>query len=66
MPEVGAVVLSEDGTYPGIVIARHEKFFTVRWYKWGWQRETFESHQWSPLKPYDGRFGAVPAGLRVK
>lgn len=36
------LVLSDDGTYPGLVIAVTDDTARITWYKWGFDGETFE------------------------
>jgi hypothetical protein len=66
------LVLSEDGTYPGIVTRVTETGVHVRWYKWGYEGETFtgwltiEQLATSRLSPEDcgKRFGGLPPEYR--
>lgn len=34
-------VISSCGTYPGVIEHVQGILYQVRWYKWGWHRETF-------------------------
>ena len=67
------LVLSEDGTYPGIVTQMTENGVHVRWYKWGYEGETFvgwlNSEQFATLRlsPEDcrKRFGGLPPEYQI-
>jgi hypothetical protein len=67
------LVLSSDGTYPGIVTAITERFAHVTWHKWGYKGETFHegmllSHveaQRLSIEECRKRFGGLPPLYRA-
>jgi len=66
---VGTVVLSEDQTYPGVIFKTLKgdgQPHFVRWYKWGWDGEFFDSQAWTDLVEDNAGLYPLPDNVLIQ